>query len=220
MRLKRRDKDVWTPYGHEKARKRLLAERRVQIIVAAVALAILYAVIIQLTSETVTAPNRQGFEIPEPERKPVTVGVTPGGVPAFARPGQETPDPEATPQAKHERNEWLDRLQPILQLIAPLVAAFWLLGKAGASARGKLAELNFGIYKGAMPYEMHIARGRSRVFTHREVEGHVFGKKREDYVFGTYLKEPPLAVRQMLGMTDNDRAEVTRLKHGSAKKAK
>lgn len=219
MKLKRRNKEeVWSPYGHEAARRRLLAERRIQIIVGAIALVFVYWMILTLTAEDSGPQVSSSIGIPEHRQKPVTVGVTPGGVPAFARPGIEPPEASDTPSPVYERNEWLAMIQPYLTLVAPLFTAFWLLSKAGGAARGKLAELNFGVYKGAMPYEMHAARSRARVFTHRQVGEHVFGKKREDYVFGTYLNEPPLAVRQMLGMSQNDRAEVTRLKRGGARR--
>lgn len=212
----RTKKDVWSPYGHEPARRALLNMRRAQIVIAAIAIALAYAFFLQLTLQVDDTTKSSSTEVPtEPKKqKPITVTVAPGRMAEFAQAHQEAPEGRSAPPIyKREDNVVLEKVQPLLSLIAPLAGALWLLSRVGTSARGKLAELNLGVYKGAMPYEMHTARAYKQVFTYREVDGHVFGKAREDFLFGSYLGAPPLSVRRLLG-EPIDAAKVTHLRRG------
>lgn len=214
MFRKKTQGDVWSPYGHESARRALLATRRAQVVLAAIAIAVLYAIFLQLTLSEDTTPSTGSQDIEIPEQKPITVTVTPGRMGDFVNAQSEAPDGQNAPRPVYRpHNKIVQIIQPFLSLLAPLAAALWLLSRVGTSARGKLAELNLGVYKGAMPYEMHTARGYKSVFTYREVDAHVFGKTREDFLFGSYLGAPPLAVRRMLG-EEIDGARVTHLRKG------
>ena len=211
--------DQWSPYGHEPARRRVLKERRVYLILAALGIALLYALFLGLTLSEETGTTTGSQSIETQEQKPVTVAVTPGGRPAFMNPQVKAPDGRNAPGAAvEEKNRFFEFIKPFLSLLAPLAAALWLLSRVGSSARGKLAELNFGIYKGAMPYEMHTSRAFARVFTHREVGPHVFGKAREDFLWGTYLSSPPIAVRRLLGEVDIDDARIVQVHKGGARR--
>lgn len=212
----------WSPYGHEKARHDLIVTRQIQVVFIAIGIAMVYGVTLELT-KTEQADFQTSLDIQKPgDVKPITVTVTPGGTPAFANPQAEAP--EANPNLpKPEYKTPMDVPDGVKRLIAmvgPLALAFWALGRMGASSRSKLAELNLGVYKGAMPYEMHAAgKSRDRVFTQRQVDANVFGKERTDYLFGTYLHEPPMSVKRFLGDPDTQVASVRRLKKGSAARA-
>jgi hypothetical protein len=218
--LRRGRRDTWSPYGHEKARRRLLMERQAYIVLGAVGIAILYGLFLQLTLtvETDVPTSGGSVDIRQDELRPITVTVTPGRAPAFMDGQTAPPGGVEPPRPDAEEQPFLIRtVGPFLPLVAPLLGALWLLSRAGASARGRLAELNFGVYKGAMPYEMHTARAMERVFTHREVRRHVFGKTATDFIAGSYLGPPPLAVRRLLGDLDiPDEASITRLARGRA----
>lgn len=217
FRTKRKE-DVWSPYGHEAARRQLLNMRRTQVIIAVLGLALLYALFLGLTLSVEEDAGQGKTTVSQDENKPVRVTVSPGGRPTFMNPRIDAPEGTDAPQPVYEeQSKLLKTIRPFLGLIAPLGAALFLVSRAGSSARGKLAELNLGVYKGAMPYEMHTARAYKQVYTHRQVDAHVFGRQREDFVFGTYLLPPSPEVRRLLGAAQADTAGVTRLNRGGSK---
>lgn len=216
--MQQQKETIWSPYGHEGARRALLNQRRAQVAAAALAIALLYGMFLMFTLEEQSSATDRGVEIDQPEQKPITVTVTPGRMAEHVTAGGTPADPADPPRAAHQQqNKIVETLQPFLMLILPLAAAFWVLSRIGSSAHGRLAELNLGVYKGAMPYELHAARAYKKVFTHREVDAHVFGKTREDFLFGSYLGSPPIAIRQLLG-EDFEVAQVAAIRRGGARK--
>jgi hypothetical protein len=210
---------IWSPYGHERARRALIAQRRAQIAVAALAIAVLYGIFLGLTLEEQSTATERGVEIEQHEQKPITVTVTPGRMTdsSFVDASAQAVEPIEPPRTRVEQgNAIVEAVQPFLTILMPLAAAFWVLSRIGTSAHGKLAELNLGVYKGAMPYELHAARAYKKVFTHRQVDAHVFGKDREDFLFGSYLGAPPVAVRRLLG-EEVETAYVASLRRGGAR---
>ncbi len=208
---------AWSPYGHEVARRELLFQRRIQLVMIGLGIAMLYGVIAGIGVSEQSVPLQQGVDVSTPEGvKPITIRVTPGGAPAFSSGETEAPDQDSqVPGPIYDQDSAFMAVvvRPILAVIGPLAVALLGLGRIGSSATGKLAELNFGIYKGATPYELHAAgKARKIVFTHREVDAHVFGKERTDYLWGTYLEAPPAGIENVFGEADHD-ASVRSLRH-------
>ncbi len=221
MRDRDTDEPKWTPYGHESARRQLLVQRHAWLVVGAIGVAMFYAMFLGLTFSVETDVQSGGtVDIEREEQKPMTVTVAPGRAPAFATSDAQEPDGRDAPSVEREEDGLiLSTVRPILPVVLPLVGAFWLLSRVGASSRGKLAELNFGVYKGAMPYEMHTVGRYKQVFTHRRVEDHVFGKSREDFLPEPVRAAPPISVRRLLGTPEAEEAQVVRLRQGSSRRA-
>jgi hypothetical protein len=214
MQSRRKAESKWTPYGHEKARRQALMQRHAWLAIAALAIAMFYGVFLSLTVTQQDSIDSGGqIEVRREDEKPMRVQVTPGGIPGFADSQADAPGGVDAPGlAEREEGPLMATLRPLLPVIAPLAGALWLLSRVGASARGRLAELNFGVYKGPMPYEMHTSKRLKQVFTHRQVEDHLFGKTREDFLAGTYLGDVPLSIRRMLGESPYEEAQVARLR--------
>lgn len=221
MRRRETDDPQWTPYGHETARRQLLVQRHAWLIIGAIGVAFVYMIFLGLTfSEQTDIESGGSIDIEREEQKPMTVTVSPGRAPAFASQDAQEPDGRDAPSLQQEEEGLiLSTVGPFLPVVAPLLGALWLLSRVGASARGNLAELNFGVYKGAMPLEMHTTSRYKQVFTHRRVEDHVFGKTREDFLPASLRTAPPISVRRMLGTPEAEEAQVTRLRQGSNPRA-
>lgn len=190
-------KDTWTPYGLEAIRVRYLRRRRFLIIFIALALAGLWS----LTFETTTTTTQEIFvngrrantidiDVPDdPERDgPVTVAISPGRV-TRAESGSGTPEQQQVQRANVPIFERPPAIPYAGYLIvygpfALLVAAFFLLGKR----RGKHDQVNYGIYKGAMPLELVSASMADQVFTHRQASRSLFGKRRADHLTEEVLR--------------------------------
>lgn len=218
----RSDDPKWSPYGHEAARRQVLMQRHAYLAVAAIGIALVYTIFLGLTFSVETDVQSGGtVDIQREEQKPMTVTVSPGRAPAFASSdvmeleGQDAPGVE-----REQEGLILSTIRPFLPVVLPLVGAMWLLSRVGASARGDLAELNFGVYKGAMPYEMHTVSRYKQVFTHRLVQDHIFAKTREDFLPEPVRTEPPISVRRILGAPEAEAAQVTRLRKGRNPDAK
>lgn len=187
----RKEAEEWTPYGLEPIRQAHLRKRRILGALAVLALLILAFSFVDTTkTETISisANGREvggGVTIPEPEKSDkkdyVTVSLQPGRV-SRAEAGSEV----AADQVERTAQPGLTRASPVpwklwaLQLLPWLLAA--LVGYLLMKRRGKHDEINFGVYKGAMPLEMLTAQNEGAVFTKRWVKSSVFGKRRLDHL--------------------------------------
>lgn len=194
-------KTEWSPYGLEAIRIAHLRRRRLLGLLALVALGALLTWGLQTTTTTeldIAVNGNRGNSIrldtpdDEPRNKPVTVSLSPGRVTRAdtANPAapQDTPTRSSAPV--------FDRGVPynfggLILLVGPwalLGGAVWLLGKR----RGKHDEVNYGVYKGAMPLEMITASASRQVFTRKHARASLFGRKRVDHVPAEVLRAEPV----------------------------
>lgn len=183
--------EVWTPYGLEAIRQSYLRRRRILGALAALGVLILALTVIESTTSSRLALSANGNEvgdgisIPEPEKPEgkdyVTVSLEPGRV-SRVEAGKESGEaqierasqPTAVRASPFPWKLWVVQLLPFL--LAGLVA--YLLAKR----RGKHDEVNYGVYKGSMPFEMITAQHSSAVITKRWAKTSVFGKRRLDHL--------------------------------------
>lgn len=187
------DQDAWTPYGLEAIRVRHVRRRRLW---AALALALLALLIFAMTGTTTTSRlsilangqevggNQISIDVPpedQPKNGPVTVSLSPGRV-TLADTSQSGPASSVTranvPQfsgaAPLNWNYYLLLYGPWVLLALAALAL--------AKRRGKHDEINYGVYKGALPLEMISAHARDQIYTSRHAKTSVFGKRREDHL--------------------------------------
>lgn len=184
-------KEKWTPYGLEAIRVSYLRRRRILALIIVVGLAGLWSFMLDTTTTTETqifANGRRqgtiGIDLPDDEREdgPVTVPISAGRV-TRAESGSA---PEAQDGPARTGAPTFDREAPInyqryVILYGPyvlLAAALYFLAKK----RGKHDEVNFGIYKGALPLEMLSASLADQVFTTKMAHTGLFGKRRADHL--------------------------------------
>jgi len=189
---------AWTPYGLEAIR--IARIRRQRILAALLLIGIVGALMMVGQSTTtksteifVNGQNQNTISIDKPEapkNKPVTVSLSPGRVTQADTSGEQNAGD--TPRAS----------APILNRAAPynwtfflfvfgpwilIALALWALGKH----RGKHDQVNYGIYKGAMPLEMISMTAQQEIFTKRHAKMSIFGKRREDYLTPEVLRADP-----------------------------
>lgn len=187
-------KTTWTPYGLEAIRIRYLRRRRLLALLLAFALAGTWAILLEVTSTTSTSleiyangerANTISFEVGDDEPKrdgPVSISLSPGRVTRADTAGEGT----ATASSQRISAPVYERARAVpygayVILYGPyalLGLALWLLAKR----RGKHDEVNYGIYKGAMPLEMISASQSNRIFTTRWAKASLFGKRRGDHL--------------------------------------
>lgn len=193
-----KQRDTWSPYGLEAIRAAHLRRRRLLSLLVAIGLAGLWLLMIQLSTVeersleiTDSSGNKIEIDVSDSERPredgPLTISLSPGRVTRAETGGTAAADSSVTRFAAPT----FERASPIswggyALMYGPFVLlglALWLLGK-----RRPKAEVNYGIYKGAMPLEMMTASAARHVFTTREARRSLFGKRRGDYL-------PPEIVR-------------------------
>lgn len=188
-----KDKDAWTPYGLEHIRHRHVVRRRILgILILLLLLGLLYAFFGSTTTrqtDIFANGNRvnggNGISIQQqddgPKKDHVTVGIEPGKV-TRAEAGNDA----GAASIQRSSVPTFSRAAPLnwgayLMLYGPYVLlglAMWYLAKR----RGKHDELNYGVYKGALPLELITASHHGEVFTKEHVKGSIFGKKRLDHL--------------------------------------
>jgi hypothetical protein len=185
-------KDTWTPYGLEAIRVSYLRRRRLYAIMIGLGLCGIWAFMFETTTETQTDifvnGRRQGsgieIDIPEQNREdgPVTVAVEPGRVTRAAS-GEA---PEGSTPTRRVSAPTFERGSPIpYQIYVILYGPYLLLAAALyflAKKRGKHDQVNFGIYKGAMPLESISASLANQIFTSKKAKTGLFGKRRADHL--------------------------------------
>lgn len=184
--------DAWTPYGLEAYRVQHIARRRIlAALILLLILGILWATLQETTDRQLSLSvngrdvGQGGIQLAEPDRPDVedrvTVSLEPGRVMRAATGGEA-----AGPSITRNTPAALTRGTPInwnayLMLYGPFVLLgllVWFLGKR----RGRHDELNYGVYKGSMPFEMITASQSRLVFTRKHAKNSVFGKRRDDHL--------------------------------------
>ena len=186
--------EAWTPYGLEHIRVRRNRARRV---VGLLALLVLLALISFLLGSTTTTTrdtqifangdkvSDNGILLTPPEQQAssnhVTVGITPGTVTSVTTGGlapastvQKASIPVPTRAAPYDWAAYMLLYGPYV--LAGLAVLYF------AKRKGKSDEVNYGVYKGAMPLEMITATHQGEVLTRRRAKESVFGKRREDHL--------------------------------------
>lgn len=187
--------DAWSPYLHEPYRIRRL--RRKQIILAAIAMLLIIAWLLYLFSQMGTNTNIQIFGSTGGSAKAssipgavgenssfsqtpqiVTITVNPGYTVAanFTDPRISTERLQAPPiQQERDKGKiyWINIAIPLLPIAVVLFSAVKIIGFVKS-------EVNFGIYKGAMPLELHTTK-KKLVFNNELQKTNVFGKDRSEY---------------------------------------
>lgn len=189
-------KDTWTPYGLEAIRVQHLRRRRLLVLLIALGLAGLWATMFQTTTTTTTEifvnGQRSGtieFDVPEQEQRdgPVTVAVEPGRV-TRAESGSAAQEE----QVQRTSAPTFTRLPAVPYGGYVIVyGPFILIGLALlllAKRRGRHDEVNYGIYKGALPLESISASMADQVFTTRMAKRSLFGKRRADHLPEEFLR--------------------------------
>ena len=200
-------KDAWTPYGLEAIRHAHLVRKR---ILGALLLLVLLALVFSAFQVTTTRSldifangnkvnGPGGIQIEEPARVDkkdhVTVGIEPGKVTqvnSSSSIGSSTITRSSLPS--------FDRAAPFnwntyLFLYGPYVLlglAMWYFAKR----RGKHDEVNFGVYKGALPLELITASHQGEVFTKSWVKQSIFGKRRSDHLPREVASVGPMSVEE------------------------
>lgn len=194
----------WTPYPHEDVRVHRLWRKRILVGLLLASLFLAWALSLGVTTETEEQLQIYGgdgsqvsVERPEDDRRQpaATVTLRPGEVARVddaidvseeegERQGQGTPIPEQPPGIP---------FFGILLLIGPFLAA--LLAYRHLASQGDVAEVNYGIYSGPMPYELITHGHASLVRTGEPVEQNPFGKRRRDYLRETI--EPRRRFREL-----------------------
>ena len=194
-------KSEWTPYGLEAIRIAHLRRRRLVGILLLLGLGVLAYFLTDTTTTSqleLTVNGRQGngisLDLPEekPRNGPVTVSLTPGRV-TRAEAGSAAPEGSVQrPNAPSFQREPAYDFGGLVLFVLPWLLiglAAWFL----ATRRGKHDEVNYGIYKGAMPLEMITASASRQVFTRREARVSLFGRRRVDHVPAEVVRMDPAA---------------------------
>lgn len=185
------DKDGWTPYPHEPVRVHRLWRKRILIGLVLGALFLAWALSLGVTTDTeqqVSVYGGDGNEVSvqrpeEQDRDPsATVTLRPGEVARVDNPlnlGGEDTQRQGSGASVPEPPEGIPFLG-ILLLVGPFLVA--LLVYRNLANAGDVAEANYGVYTGPMPYEMITAGHDDLVRTGEHVEQNPFGKRRRDYL--------------------------------------
>lgn len=183
--------NAWTPYGLEAIRIAHLRRRRLVAIIIALALAGLWAAMFDstTTNQLELSANGGGSQIDidvsdslnEKEDKPLTVGISPGRI---TRADTGASGDTAAQTARFAAPTFTRAPAIGWSSYAILYGPYVLIGLAlyMLARRPPKHEVNFGIYKGALPYEMVTATASRFVFTTREARLSLFGKRRVDHL--------------------------------------
>lgn len=187
-----RKNDEWTPYGLEAIRQARIWRGRLLAALAALGALLAGTALVETTTTESLRISANGNDvtdsvsIPEPDlpkkQDYVTVSLTPGRVsrvesgndPAPPQVVERPSAPHAVRASPYPWKLWL--LDAVPYALAGGVAALLFRG------RGPRAEVNYGVYKGAMPLELLTAHHQRAVVTTRHARASVFGKRRADYL--------------------------------------
>lgn len=176
-----------SPYGLEAHRVALLRRRR-QLLLAAVlagVLALVAVVVLTLNEngDVSTLSGGQGsntidIAIPDkPRPKPTTLSIAPGRTTVLDKPIQpEVRAPSTEPPEQINGRGGLNWMG-ILQTFGPTLGVglyAWRYGRKRMLS--SLEEVNLGVYKGALPFELHAAKHKKFLFTSKMAMAPVFGK--------------------------------------------
>jgi hypothetical protein len=184
--------DGWTPYPHEDVRVHRLWRKRILVGLLLAALFLTWALSLGVTTETEEQVQVYGggdgsqvsVQRPEEQKeKPAaTVTLRPGEVARVNEPidvAQDGTDRQGQGASVPEPPDGIPFLG-IMLLVGPFIVA--LLAYRHLASSGDVAEANYGVYTGPMPYEMITAGHDDLVRTGERVEQNPFGKRRRDYL--------------------------------------
>lgn len=185
------ESSAWTPYPHEDVRVQLLWRKRIILAVILGLLFLLWALSLNVTTDTsekltVYGGDGSSVTVERPEDQDVqpaaSVTLRPGET---ARLDDDLTLRDEDTQPGRQSGQLPDRpdgipFMGLLLLIGPFILALLLwryLATQGAST-----EVNYGVYKGALPLELVTASHSGLVLTGKRVEQNPFGKGRTDYL--------------------------------------
>lgn len=185
------ESNVWTPYPHEDVRVQLLWRKRIILAVILGLLFLLWALSLNVTTDTeeqltVYGGDGSSVTVDRPDdsstQPAASVTLTPGET---ARLDDDLTLEDESSQSGQRSGQIPDQPEGIpflglLLLLGPFILALLLwryLANQGAST-----EVNYGVYKGALPLELVTATHSDLVLTGKRVEHNPFGKGRTDYL--------------------------------------
>lgn len=190
----------WTPYPHEPLRVQLLWRKRIVLALILGIVFLFWALSLGVTTDTqeqltVYGGDGDSVTIERPEDSDTQPAAT-----VTLRPGETARLDEDLTLSEGDREPGgqggqIPEQPPgipflgLLLLIGPFILAYLLwrhLGNQGAST-----EVNYGVYKGAMPLEMITSSHSNLVLTGRQVDQNPFGKERTDYLREAGMVEAP-----------------------------
>ncbi|MGQ0534878.1 MAG: hypothetical protein ACT4PT_02270 [Methanobacteriota archaeon] len=197
---------TWTPYGNEAYRVAYMRRRRILAVLFFLAVVGLLFAFIATSIERQTSLSTVGggdsVAIPRAPQQngtaqqgggPVTVEIRPGRVTiarSFEGSNLEQTSTRSGPRPPTDAMPFHGRvnLRPFL-ILAAILFGLGSLARALASRKtSAMEEVNFGVYKGAMPPELILRVAKKHVVTSKKVERPLFGRRAEDFV-------PPEIVR-------------------------
>lgn len=187
--------DGWTPYGLEAFRQRHLKRRRRTVLVLVLVVAVAYVGLLQfgIDSQTTTTIDTFGggdgdsltIDRPQEERRTpdATLTISPGELNTPPSAIQASDDGASGPPAPGGDRPTVEPIYwPGLLVRWGIPLGLLLVGYLVGRGRGKSEEVNYGVYKGAMPMEKISARYSHLVETTRATYQDPFGKRRPHYV--------------------------------------
>jgi hypothetical protein len=186
------DDRTWTPYGLEAIRVSHLRRRRAALLALLFFAGLVWLVFapapttqneVQIFANGDRVGGANGLTIDAPEKeKPVTVAIEPGKIThasAGSAPTSERIDRASSAVPTIPRAIPIPYVANAIKFgpFALLALAIWFLGKRKAGT-----EVNYGVYKGAMPLELITASASRRILTGRKAKASVFGKERADHL--------------------------------------
>jgi hypothetical protein len=183
----------WTPYALEKYRIAYLRRRRLIAILIALLLLLLLGAFFSISTDRQTTISANGKDqngnsiefddVPgnQDRKDHITVELSPGRVT-----NAETGTDNQAPQINRATAPQLTRAAPYnwgfyLLAYGPYVLVgllMWFFGKR----RSRHDEVNYGVFKGAMPLELTTASHKDLVFTRKFTKISVFGRRRENHL--------------------------------------
>lgn len=163
----------WSPYGHEPARKRALRRRWLYAILAIVGFYFLSVIYLSLTADEGFSVRQIGGQGGPGDQRTIDTGDAELQPPirVTLRPGfasystmQNEPDAGQAPQPRPRAYGFMDWLN-VAKLLGLYGTIYVVFTRVAKNPRGKLGQVNLGVYKGAMPYELHSWHLRKKVFS-------------------------------------------------------
>jgi hypothetical protein len=118
----------------------------------------------------------------KPRPKPTTLTVSPGRTSVLDTPIQNEPAKPKSPAPVPTSATGINWAGLLTAFGPPIIVAFLLWQFARRRAVGALEEVNLGVYKGALPFELHSATHKKYLFTRAMAHASLFGKTAADFL--------------------------------------